>query len=61
MLFNDEHISISNIYVMGDLTFLVILLGKKYSSLHWCIKYMSSSKHWKIYDHTLDDEWTINT
>ena len=34
MLFNNEHISIFDINVTGDLMFLVILSGKVYSSPH---------------------------
>ena len=45
--------------VTGDLTFLVILLGKKHSSPHLCIKYKSPSKDWKSYNHTMGDEWSI--
>ena len=36
--FNNQQLSSSNIYVTGDLAFLVILLGKEHSSPHWCIK-----------------------
>ena len=34
MKFNNKHLSPSNIYVTGDLEFLVILLGKEHSSPH---------------------------
>ena len=33
-IFNNQHISPSNIYVTGDLVFLVILIGKEHSSPH---------------------------
>ena len=44
MTFNNQQLSSSNIYVTGDLSFLVILLGKEHSSLHWCMKCQSPSK-----------------
>ena len=37
MIFNNQHLSPSNIYVTGDLAFLVILIGKEHSSPHSCI------------------------
>ena len=61
MLFNNQQFSQSNIYVTGDLVFLVILLGKEHSSLHWCIKCKSPSKHWKLSNHSMGDEWSIET
>ena len=59
MTFKNQQLSSSNIYVTGDLTFLVILLGKEYSSHHWCIKCQSTSKDWKLSNHTIGDEWSI--
>ena len=38
MIFNNQHVSPSNIYVTGDLAFLVILLEKEHSSPHICLK-----------------------
>ena len=32
MIFNNQHLCPSNIYVTGDLAFLVIFFGKDYSS-----------------------------
>ena len=61
MQFNNEPLSPSNIYVTGDLAFLVILLGKEYSSPHWCIKFKSPSKHWKLSNNSTGGEWTIET
>ena len=61
MSFNNQQLSPSNIYVTGDLVFLVILLGKKHSSPHWCMKCMSPSKHWKLSNHSMGDEWIIDT
>ena len=55
MIFNNQQLSSSNIYVTGDLAFLVILLGKEHSSPHWCIKCQLTSKDWKLYNHTLGD------
>ena len=34
-----------NIYVTGDLVLLVIVLGKDYTSPHWCIKCKAPSKY----------------
>ena len=59
MTFNNQQLSSSNIYVTGDLVFLVILLGKEHSSPHWCIKCQSTSKYWKLSNHTTGDEWSI--
>ena len=59
--FNNQQLSPSNIYVTGDLAFLVILLGKEHSSPHWCIKYKSPSKHWKLSNHFMGDKWSIET
>ena len=56
MSFNNQQLSISNIYVTGDLAFLVILLGKEHSSPHWCIKCQSPSKDWKLSNHTMGVE-----
>ena len=59
MTFNNQQLSSSNIYVTGDLACLVILLGKEHSSPHWCIKCQSTSKDWKLSNHTIGDEWSI--
>ena len=59
MIFNNQQLSSSNIYVTGDLVFLVTLLGKEHSSPHWCIKCQSTSKHRKLSNHTIGDEWSI--
>ena len=59
MLFNNQQLSSSNIYVTGDLVFLVIWLGKEYVSPYWWIKCKSPAKHWKLYIHTIGDEWSI--
>ena len=56
IIFYDQHISPSNIYLTGDLEFLVILLGNEYSSPHWCITCKSPSKYWKSSDHSMDTE-----
>ena len=59
MIFNNQQLSSSNIYVTGDLVFLVTLLGKEHSSPHWCIKCQSTSKDLKLSNHTISDEWSI--
>ena len=61
MSINNQQLSSSNIYVTGDIVFLVILLGKEYSSPHWWIKCKSPSKDWKLSNHTMGDEWSIKT
>ena len=61
MSFNNQQLYPSNIYVTDDLALLFILLGKEYSSPHWCIKYNSPSKHWKLSNHSMSDEWTIES
>ena len=59
MSFNNQQLSSSNIYVTGDLAFLVILLGKEHSSPHWYIKCKSPPIDWKLFNHTIYDEWSI--
>ena len=61
MLFNNQQLFSSNIYVTGDLAFLVILLGKEHSSPHWYIRYKLPSKDWKLSNHSMGDEWSIET
>ena len=61
MTFNNQQLSSSNIYVTDDLAFLVILLGKEHAFPHWCIKCQSTSKDWKLSNHTVGDEWSIAT
>ena len=57
--FNNQQLSSSNVYVTGDLAFLVILLGKEHSTPHCCIRCKSDSKDWKLSNHTIGDEWSI--
>ena len=57
--FNNQQLSSSNMYATGDLVFLVNLLGKEHSSPHWYIKCKSPSKDWKLSNHTMGDEWSI--
>ena len=61
MSFNNQHLSSFNIYVTGDLAFSVMILGKEHSSPHWCIKCKSPSKYWKLSNHSMGDEWTVET
>ena len=37
------------------------MLGKEHSSPHWCIKYKPSSKNYKAFGHSMDNEWIIET
>ena len=61
MSFNNQQVSPSNIYATSDLVFLVIILWKKHSPLHWCVKCKSPSKYSKLFNHSMGDEWTIET
>ena len=61
MSFKNQQLSSSNIYVTDDLAFLFILLGKEHSSPHWRVKYKSPSKYWKLSNHSMGDECTIET
>ena len=61
MSFNNQIISPSNKYVTGDLAVLVILLRKEHSSPRWCIKCKSPSKYWKLFNHSMVEEQSIET
>ena len=41
---DNNQISVDNLYVTGDLEFLVILLGKGFSSPKWCFRYKLNPK-----------------
>ena len=47
--FNNQQLSITNIYVTSDLAFLVILLSKEYASPKWCIQLRLRPKVWLVY------------
>ena len=58
----DNHqLSIDNLYVTSDLAFLVILLGKAFSSPKRCFKYKSNPNVWLEHGHRIGEDWTINT
>ena len=57
MLFDSQHVFVSDIYVIGDLDFLFILLGKAFYSPKYYLKYKLISKVWFEYGHMIDDEW----
>ena len=61
MLFNNQQLSPSNIYVTGDLVCFVILLRKERASPHWCIEFKLPSKYQKLSNHSMGDEWIIET
>ena len=46
IIFDSQHVYISNIYVTGDLEFLVILLHKEFSSPKWSFKCKLHPKVW---------------
>ena len=48
-------------YVTSDHVFLVILLGKEFSSPKWCFKCKLHPKVWLEREHKIDEYWTINT
>ena len=52
--------SIDNLYVTGDLAFLVILLGKEISYPKWCFKYKLNPSVWLEHGHKIGEDWTIN-
>ena len=52
--------AITNIYVTGDLAFLVIMLGKEHKYPKWCIKCTLHPKVWSEYGHINGDNWTID-
>ena len=57
----DNHqLSIDNFYVTGDLTFLIILLGKEFSSPKWCFKSKLNPKVWLEHGYRIGEDWTIN-
>ena len=61
MIFNNEYLSPSNIYVTYDLAFLVILLGKNIHLLIGVSKCKLPSKYWKLSDHCMGNKWTIES
>ena len=61
MTFVNQQLSISNIYVTDDLAFLVILLGKVFSSSKRCMKCKSYIKIWLECGYKICDDWSIKT
>ena len=59
MIFNNQHVSPSNIYITCDPNVLVLFPYKEYLSPHWCIKCKSSSKNQKVSNNYMGDEWII--
>ena len=58
----DNHqVSIDNLYVTGDLAFLVILIGNEFSSSKWCFEYKRRPKVWLECGYVIGEDWTINT
>ena len=60
ILIDHHQVSIDNLYVTGDLAFLVILLGKEFSSPKWCFKCKLHPKVWLEHGHKIGEDWTIN-
>ena len=61
MTFVNQQLSISNISVTDDLAFLVILLGKAFSSPKRCMKCKSYIKIWLECGYKICDDWSIKT
>ena len=57
---DNHHGSIDMLYVTGDLDFLVILLGKEFSSPKWCFKCKLHPKVWLEYGHKIGEDLTLN-
>ena len=60
IIFDSQHVYISNIYVTGDLEFLVILLDKEFSSPKWCFKCKLHHKVWLEHGYKIGEDWSIN-
>ena len=57
----DNHqLSIDNLYATGYLTFLVILLGKEFSTPKWCFKCKFNLKVWLEHERKIGQDCTIN-
>ena len=61
IIINNHQVSINNLYVTRDLTVLVIVLGKEFSSPKWCFKCKLHPKVWLEHGYTIGEEWTIDT
>ena len=59
MAFDNQHVSVSNIYVTGNLTFSVILLSKKNASPKQCFKYKLHPKLWLDHRYKIGKDWTV--
>ena len=57
---DNHHLSINNLYVTGDLIFLVILLCKECSSPKWCFRCKLNPKVRLEHGHKIGKYWTIN-
>ena len=60
IIFDNHQVAITDIYITGDLVFLVILLGKGLS-LEQYLKCKLYPKVWLEYEHKIGEDWTINT
>ena len=58
---NNHQVFIDNIYVIGDLAFLFILLGNECSSPKWCFKYKLHPKVWLDHGYKIVEDWTQNS
>ena len=59
IIIDNHQVSIDNLYVTGDLAFLVILLGKEFSSPNF-LKGKLHPKVWLEHGHKIGEDWTIN-
>ena len=59
MIFDNQQLSINNVYVTYDFAFLVILIGKEFPSHKWCMKYELHPKVWLECGRKIGDDWFI--
>ena len=60
ILIDNHQVSIDNLYITGGLDFLVILLGKEFSSPKWCFRSKLRPKVWLQCGQKISEDWTIN-
>ena len=52
----NHQVYIDNLYITGDLSFLVNLLGEELSSPKWCFKYKLYPKVWLEHGHVIGED-----
>ena len=61
IIIDNHQVSIDNLNMTGDLAFLVIFLGKRFSSPKWCFKCKLHQKIWIEHEHIIGEGWTIKS